>query len=467
MSAVPLLRKTLRAIGVDQAVAYTLLGRGWSVLAGPVTLIFIIRFLSPQEQGFYYTFGSILGLQVFLELGLSGALILYSSHEKAKLDWTAQGSLTGDPIAKCRLSTLLRTALIWYGVVALLFVLIVLPVGWHFFQTHQPPGARINWPLPWIWAVLVQAAGLLLSPLFAILEGCGLISEIALLRLFQSITGWSTCWIILYARWGLYAAPVFNTVSLLAGLAWLIAAKRIFLVDLLTQNHLPTALNWGREVWPFQWKFALSNVSGYFAFALFNPVLFAYHGATAAGQLGMSSNIMGALSAMAMAWVSTKASPFGMLIAKREFEKFDRLFFPALWQSLALIVLGGIVFWSAAYYFHSIHHRFGSRLLDPLPLGLLIATMVLSHIIGAEAIYLRAHKQEPFLIISIAIGVLVALCTYVLGKPYAATGMMVGFFLVNLIFGVGGGTWIFVTKRRLWHLPLPVSEPTMNMAIVE
>lgn len=47
--------------GITRALVFSVLGRVWSMLAGPLTLVFIGRFLTGEEQGFYYTFWSILG----------------------------------------------------------------------------------------------------------------------------------------------------------------------------------------------------------------------------------------------------------------------------------------------------------------------------------------------------------------------------------------------------------------------
>ena len=53
--------------GLDFHVLVTLLFRGWSIVAGTATIFLLPLWLSPIEQGYYYTFGSVLALQVFFE----------------------------------------------------------------------------------------------------------------------------------------------------------------------------------------------------------------------------------------------------------------------------------------------------------------------------------------------------------------------------------------------------------------
>ena len=76
--------------GIDRAVFFTLLGRGWNVGAGLIIIALVAHFLSPELQGYYYTFNSLIALQVFAELGLNFAIIQFASHEMAQLTLAAR-----------------------------------------------------------------------------------------------------------------------------------------------------------------------------------------------------------------------------------------------------------------------------------------------------------------------------------------------------------------------------------------
>ncbi|HLH79467.1 MAG TPA: hypothetical protein VKV29_04200, partial [Chthonomonas sp.] len=102
------LQKLWKALGIDRAIAYTAINRGWTLISGALSLLLISRFLTPVEQGYYFTFADILALQIFFELGLSTVLVPFASHEFAHLRWTDRGILEGDTTAKSRLASLLR-----------------------------------------------------------------------------------------------------------------------------------------------------------------------------------------------------------------------------------------------------------------------------------------------------------------------------------------------------------------------
>ena len=438
-------------LGIDRAVAYTLFSRGWQLIAGFGTVLLIALSLTPIQQGFYYTFGSILSLQVFFELGLGYVVTQFASHERAYLNWTSQGVLEGDPTAKARLSSLIRLTLKWYAIASGLMAFFLIPAGLLFFGRSPDSASAGFWQIPWIWLVLSTAGMLLITPVFAVLEGCGLIAEVARFRLGQDLIAFPVLWIGLFAGVGLLAIPFLQTVRIVASAGWLYVRHREFLSNQIKFRLPGVAISWWREVWPMQWKIALSWMSGYFIFQFFNPVLFAYFGAVVAGQMGMSLSITSALNIVAMTWVNTKIPIFGQLIARKEYQSLDRLFFRSLLQALIAVISGGGVLWCTVAVLYAWQIPLSQRILGPLPMALLTSVAVINVIIFGMAAYLRAHKEEPFLWNSVIGAVLVTISTYFLGRAFGVIGMASGYCALSAFYGLGYSTWIFVTKRREWH----------------
>jgi hypothetical protein len=445
-----LLSRLKRIIGMDRAIAFTVLARGWSTLAGVVTVLLIARFLTPAEQGYYYTFSSLVALQVVFELGFSFVILQLAAHERAHLQIQADGTITGDRTAHSRLASVLQKAVRWYTVGALLMAAVLLPAGFRFFLVHRQPGVPVSWQMPWVAAVLATTLTFQMDPLFAFLEGCGRVPDVARMRVNQAVAGSLMAWTAFFLHYGLFAPAMIIAGQALAGGSFLFTQRRL-LLPLFRHDSTGNIVSWRREIWPFQWRIAISWLCGYFIFQLFNPVLFAYRGATEAGRMGMSLSIASALSAVAIAWINTKASPFGTLVARSEYRVLDQLFFRTLLQSALLLLIGSVLLILGLGYVTLYFPHLAARVL-PLPVfALLLATVLCNHFVFSEAIYLRAHKREPFLVQSILVGILTMCSTLFMGKFFGASGVTLGYFCISGLFGLTLGTYIFITKRKQWH----------------
>lgn len=443
-------RRLLHLLGVDRAIAFTVLARGWASAAGLVTVALIARQLTPAEQGYYYTFGSIVAMQLIFELGFSVVILQLASHETAHLTIHEDGRIEGDERHHARLASVLRKSLHWYTAAAVLMGLLLVPGGWIFFARHAHPGIVVPWHLPWTLVVLASCVTFQIDPIFSFLEGCGMVARVARTRFTQAVLGSSMAWLALSTHHGLFAPAMMVGGQAIAGLYWLFR-RRGLLLALYRKASGAFAIDWMREVWPFQWRIAVSYGCGFFIFQLFNPVLFAYWGPAEAGRMGMSLSLANALASIAISWINTKSAPFGTLIARNQYAELDTLFFRSAIQSLALSITGSIVVWTAAFWLRAHGFAFAHRLLAPLPLGLLLCSMNINQAVSSMAIYLRAHKQEKFLLNSVVGASLMGCSTFFLGRAFGALGMTCGQFAIAVVVGLGLGTYTFVKYRRLWH----------------
>jgi O-antigen/teichoic acid export membrane protein len=444
-------RKALRTgLGIDRAIGFTILARGWASMAGLVTVALIARFLSPSEQGYYYTFGSLIALQIVFELGFSFVILQMASHERAHLAISSEGVISGDSVAHDRLASVLQKTVRWYTTAAALLAVFLLAAGSYFFSAHEHAGEHVFWRIPWYTAALAATFTFQLDPLLSFMEGCGFVHNVARVRLAQAVTGSSLAWMALAAHHGLFAPALVLLSNAGVAFIWLFR-RRNLLVPLLRRKPGENHIHWWSEVWHFQWRIAVSWLCGYFIYQLFNPVLFAYKGAVVAGQMGMSLSISSALQSVSVSWISTKSAPFGALIARKEYAVLDTVFFSALRQSVGVCAAGAFAIWAGVVYLNWAHIHFAHRILSPISLGLLLLAAVINMIVFAEAIYLRAHKHEKFLLPSVLGAILTTCSTYFLGRHYGAIGMVTGNLLIGLLVGLPMGTYIFLKYRRIWH----------------
>ncbi len=437
-------------LGLDKAIAFTVMGRGWASFAGLVTVVLIARFLSPAEQGYYYTFGSLIALQIVFELGFSFVILQMASHERAHLVISSDDRISGDRVALDRLASVLQKTVHWYGGAAALLAVFLLVAGSYFFSTHSQGGANVHWRLPWYADALAATLTFQLDPVLSFMEGCGFVPNVARVRLTQAVTGSTLAWLALATHHGLFAPAMVIAGNAAVSIAWL-ARRRPLLLPLLRRNPSVNKVQWMKEVWPFQWRIAVSWLCGYFIYQLSNPVLFAYKGAIAAGQMGMSLSVANALQAISMSWINTKAAPFGALIARKEYSALDTTFFRALRQSMAVCAIGSFLVWAAVICLNVAQLRFAQRLLSPTSLAILLLGQLVGLFVFGQALYLRAHKQEKFLFNSILGAIFVGCSTYFFGRTYGALGIVSGNLIIGLLFGLPAGTYIFLKYRRIWH----------------
>lgn len=441
-------------IGIDKAVFYTLVGRSFGIPVSVLTIFFIARYLSPEEQGYYYTFGSIVALQVFFELGLTGIITQFVAHEVSHLAWNGT-EFEGEERYKSRLASLFRFCAKWYLIFAGAIVVLLLTAGIAFFSHYDAHGKDISWAMPWILLVVGTAFNFLIAPVTSFVEGLGKVKEMAQIRLIQQV-------LQPIVVWGGFAVGAKLFVS---GLDAILKVSVVFFFILnspirkmlvsIWREKVSEVISYKKEIFPLQWRIAVSWVSGYFIFQLFNPVLFATEGAKVAGQMGLTLQALNALQALSLSWINTKVPRISGLIALKEYVQLDTLFNKTFKQVMAIgtcflvafvIVLIALEDWHVVLF----GMDFGARFLPVVPLILMAWCTFTMMPVNCWATYLRCHKKEPLMLNSVVLGVLSCASTLIFGKIYGLMGIVVGFSILRF----GSLIWIryvYKTKKIEWH----------------
>ncbi|MGA2348926.1 MAG: hypothetical protein ABSF70_00720 [Terracidiphilus sp.] len=445
--------KVLKALGMDGAVAYTFLARAVSIVGSTGTVLLIARFLSPVEQGYYYTLLSLVSLQVVFELGFSFVIQQLAAHECVHLEIKADGYVSGDAKAHARLASALQLSLRWYTVAALMMGLIVAPLGWVFFSRQAVPGATpVAWHGPWLVAVGASMVGLWCTPFYSFLEGCGEVRAVASMRFCQAIATSAFAWAPLLFNRGLYSPAMAIVGYAGAGLIFL-ATRRRLLTGLLRHPALEAAIRWDREVWPFQWRIAVSWMCSYFTVQVFVPIVFALRGPLEAGKIGMSLSITSYMTVLALAWTSTKTTPFGRLIARRKFLDLDRLFRRTLGQSLAVFALIALAACGVSGLLPVAAPRLAARMVSPQLFAVLVLAAGANCVVQSLAMLLRCFKSEPFLAQSLAVASLTLLLAVLTVTRWGNAAAAFSYFVATAVIGLPFAFAIFARARRGYLVP--------------
>ena len=437
------------SLSVDRAVLFGLLVQAWQASVGPVTVILIAKLLTPETQGYYFLFGSIISLQVFLELGFSSTLVNICSHEWAHLKFDTDGRVIGNVNALSRLVSIGRLVFKWYAVASCFFVIVIGWGGYVFLGSYS--GNDIQWGNPWLSVVIVTGMLFWTAPFIAILEGCNQNHVTNQFRLFQAIITTSVLWLILLLGGGLWALLASACSRLVCNISlFFIRYFRFF--ELFWQPVNGPEINWKKEIWPLQWRTAISQVAAYFAGNLFTPVIYYYFGAAPAGQMGMTWSVIAMMQAAALVWMTTRVSRLGMLIARKEYEEVDRLFVTTCIFSAATFILGATMFWGVIEFLNYMRYPIANRFLAPYPTALLLMALMLGTLATCQSIYLNAHNRMPIAVFlpPLMVNLCAAFTVWVLGKHFGVIGAVSGYLCIMIILIIVQ-TIVWKRFRDRWH----------------
>ncbi len=433
--------RRLSALDLRDLTAF--LSRFVSLGAGPVVAMAVGTFFSPQVQGYYFSFASLLGAQTLFESGVGLVVIQMAAHEVVFLKVGLDGSIEGDEQAKRRLASIFHFGLRWFSVLAGIMVFGVGVAGWLTLQGHSN---TITWQIPWLLLVLASGLDFLLQPFLNLLEGCGKIIQVYRYRTFSVMTKSAVLIASAYGGLNLYSSALSLFAATLVGILYLSGNTRLFLTLLGTPRD--SQIRWRQDILPFQWRIAISWMAGFFTTALFTPIVLAQEGAVAAGQMGMTVALLNGVTMVAFSLMQARIPEMGGLVAAGAWDALERLFSRQALFSIGLFVLGMATLNGAAWVSHALGMQIAHRILDPVPLLVLEGGFLASFLVGLEATYLRCQKREPFFGLSVVTGSLILLSSLLLGHRFGPTGIAGGYLAVYLLVALPAGTVITLRDRR-------------------
>ena len=445
-----LINRLLNTLGIDGAILYTSSARIIQAGGSIITLLLIAKFLSKEEQGFYYTFTSVLAIQIFFELGLSGILTQFVAHEMAHIE-LENNIFKGEQKYISRLASIIHFSAKWYFIFALLLIIALILGGGIFFYKNTQGVEHIQWQVPWLMVSIFGGFNLLISPIMAILQGMHKVKEIAKLSFIQQIIVMIVSWISLILGAKLYLVAInlmmnFFILLILYGLSGYLK----LLCNLLKYKVIEK-INYWKEIFPYQWKIALSWASGYFIFQALNPIVFSFYGAVVAGKLGMTITILNGILALVISWTSTKIPLWSSYIAKREYDELDKSVIYTIKKSTLVAFLGisgAIILIGGLQYFNL---NLGNRFL-PIELAfILLMTIPINNVINIWSASLRSFKKEPFLFVALMVGLFSITEVYITAKFFSLTILIVGYFLVFALVSLPLNLYVYNKKKKEYY----------------
>jgi O-antigen/teichoic acid export membrane protein len=431
---------------ISKDVIFTLINSLWKIVSGPITLVLIPLFLTAEIQGFWYAFISIAALSILADLGFTTIVAQFSAHEYAHLNYNFQTRrLEGDSEKISKIGSLFRFVIKWALSVSIIGFPLILLAGIVMFWNK---GGNIDWIFPWILYVISSGLSFTTNVILSFLEGCNQISEIQKNKIISAICLSVSMWIFLYFGFGLYSLAITALIGTSLNLILLfIRFKNLIYQLYVTGKDL--YYNWIKDFLRLIWRYAISWSSGYFIFQIYTPLTFHFHGPIDAGKVGISMALATAIFTISNVWIYVSTPKLNMYASRKEWHQMDKLIIKSIVLSVVTFIVGmTIVIISLVFYTNEF--TFMKRFLGPVPMSILLSAWIIQLIINALAVYLRAHKQEPLVGLSIALSTFIITSTFLISKYLSSEYLFLG-FLVAVIWGLPVTLIIFKRKKLEWH----------------
>ncbi|ODA28639.1 hypothetical protein [Planctopirus hydrillae] len=455
--------KLARKWGVSRAVAFAVASRLWQLVTGPVTVLLVASQLTEDEQGYFFTFSSLLNLQNMFELGLTIVFLNLSSHSFANCrpsrspvnaDWEWNGAEE----EKSRAASLLYQGLWWSLVQASLFLVMVSGLGIYFFSM-EADSHSINWFYPWLAVVFCAACSQVQAIPLTYLEGAGEVLPIQRMRFLMAVAGTTSMWLTLWFQLGLWCAAAVAMTRVVFEFGYLAFVQRAFLLMILRQK-LTTRYDWWSAAWPLQLRAGLQGLLVTLSTAPLIPVVFAYTGPAAAGRLGLVHSVLSSMNSAAAAWLQTRIPVLTTLATQKNFVAFRELYSRSFRQSnlflaavmlLFLVAIGLVPVvadppeivrpWTIGW----LAQKLEPRLPPLLPASLLAMALFVHHQCASATLFVRCHMYDPFLKVSFVSHPVSGLLIWMWGSYFGETGAVLG-YLIPLVVMIW--PWIILLQRE-------------------
>jgi hypothetical protein len=425
--------------------------RCWQALSGLVTILLLTHYLSPVEQGWYYSFLSLAAIYTLFDLGLSIVLVQLSAHFFIRIKWVGKGRVSGADSA--RFLSLVGQSFRVYLLLGIAFSLLMIPVGLYFFseKAHVAGFLVMQWQWPWIALVTATAINILALPFLALVEGSGCVVEAYGVRLLQGVFGSVACWVVLIYGGGLWAPAMLPTLGFVVVIVWLLFCKSNLLKHALSISN--SSIQWSHEIWPLQWRIGLSWLSGYLLTQIYTPILFYYQGAESAGQMGLSLTIANMLGLLAQSWIARRVPVMAQAAGRKDWELLDAVFAKDFMVSMVVFLMGAALLCGLHFVFLE-KTPYVNRVLAFWPFTGLIGIAFINNIISALAAQLRSFRKEPLVWVSLIGALISAPSAFLAAYYYFADGVVAAILLTQLLFILPASIILWRKCNKEWRLAI-------------
>ncbi len=399
-------------MSLNKATISVLFSQSAAMLYGGAFLIFVPLNLSAIEQGFWFLLMALGAMSRLADMGFLQLVLTYSGHAKVGserhqrevLFFTAQW----------------RNKVIFW-VFPLIFVVGIGVISLREFE--------LVIMLSWAWYIIALAILFYLNYFLAIIEGSGGITFSHYSRGSVYILASILTALVLNYSHSLIALPLGIFIAVLIVLFWVLKTKSsYFLVG--KKNLQETALLKVEFIQLFK-KTSMSWTGGYLGTHAIVPLVYVFLGPISSGLAGMTLNVFLALQNFSNVFLVSIIPTITGHIATKSQWLAREILLRGLFKSLGVFIFVVTTFSLLVYLYPS--NIISERIFHDENLIFLSVGFGLQIVITSIAIYIRAHKKEPFALMSLVTSILGVLVLLITLNSNFSNWVFLGFFISSLL----------------------------------
>jgi hypothetical protein len=403
-----------------------------SMFAGLVGSIIIVWTLSPDKQGIYYLFSSLIALRLLFELGVGTSVIQMTSFIRTKEEHKNDQFSPG----------FVATVNNWMLKVTSAYLLVAGVAGYLFISSKI--GNQHSVLIAWFGFIFISALQFFSEGKWSILEGLDKICEVNQVRIKSNLILYVVQWSLLISGAELYSFCI------AAASSYLIQERHLFskyrwLYRIKDVDNCAVSLSYKVELFSLIKRASQTYLAGYFVFQVQQPICFYFLGSVAVAKLGFTYTIAYAILNLPVAWLAMNFPRISYLNANHNSAE-ARLLFLTKWKQSLIMTLLAFIGAIATILFLLQFPKFSDRIIDTQDAIVLMLSLVLQTVSMNLIYWPRSFKVEPFT----RVAYLQMFATPVLFYYYVKYFGLAGACWANLTTWVIGSIGIAVIARKFW-----------------
>lgn len=397
--------KFIQTFGIDKNIFWSTLNKVFGIIKGPISIIFLVKFLTIEEQGIWYTIINLSSLTILAELGFTNIISQFISHEVAHIKIINE-NFHGEEERLEKLSSIFRFSLKIYLVIIPISLIILTILGLIYFNKNS-----INIKTIWILYSVVGALTLLLTFFQSIYQSFDRIVPIQKSLLVSAIISTFAYWLSLFLNFSIWTIVISTFFSFFVCLMYLYFDSPSFWFNLFKLKN-KKKLKIYNEILPLQLKYALTFICSYLITYLLVPSMYKFIGASEAGKFGLALSLIATINSIALNWINTKVPKLSFLVSKKNTIEHKYMFKKALKDGFLVLIILYLILISGYFFIGEYYKSYLVRFPDFVQFLFLIFVGIIQYIISTIITYLRSFKEEPFIFLQILNTIFVLILIY-------------------------------------------------------